>query len=104
MSTTLVTPETPAARKRRRKTRTKNVSHLPPLVASQLKASQIDLTPGKEHLVCAACERWTPITGVQGTPKLVPHHTGRAGTAEPRRCSNTNRRVVIDIDITQWRT
>ncbi|MFI8769503.1 hypothetical protein ACIGN6_31990 [Streptomyces sp. NPDC053792] len=104
MSTTLASPEAPTAHKRRRKTRTKNVSHLPALVASQLKASEIDLTPGKEHLVCPACERWTPITGVLGTPKLVPHPVGRAGTAEASRCVNTNRRVVIDVDIAEWRT
>lgn len=65
----------PTARTRRRKTRTKTVSHLEPLVASEFNASRIDLTPGKESVLCPACETWTPITGVLGTPVLVPHHT-----------------------------
>ncbi|MEG9551409.1 hypothetical protein V5N34_25400 [Streptomyces baarnensis] len=103
MATTTVEPQ---ARKRRRKTRTKNVSSLPPLVAAEFTASQIDLTPGKEHVICPACESWTPITGVLGTPVLVPHHTtpyhGR--TTAPRRCSNTNRRIVLNTEIDAWRS
>lgn len=102
MATTTVEPK---ARKRRRKTRTKNVSSLPPLVASELTASQIDLTPGKEHVFCPACENWTPITGVLSTPVLVPHHTTpyHAPTTTPRRCSNTNRRITLDTAIDTWR-
>ncbi|MFJ8855666.1 hypothetical protein [Streptomyces sp. NPDC102437] len=95
----------PTARKRRRKTRTKNISPLPALVASDFTASQIDLTPGKEHVFCPACENWTPITGVLGTPVLVPHHTTpyHDPTTTPRRCSNTNRRITLDTVIDTWR-
>ncbi|MFI8200458.1 hypothetical protein ACIF6K_28735 [Streptomyces sp. NPDC085942] len=95
----------PTARKRRRKTRTKNVSHLPPLVASQFKADEIDLTPGKEHVRCPACETWAPITGVLGTPLLVPHHTAPyhdRTTAPRRRCLNTHRRIVLDVEVEAW--
>ncbi|MFJ4585111.1 hypothetical protein [Streptomyces echinatus] len=102
---TTTTPAMPSARKRRRKTRTPNVNHRPPIIASTLKASELDLTPGKEHLVCPDCSTWVPITGMLGTPKLVPHHTGRASAAEPRRCTaGSNRKVTVDIDIDAWRT
>ncbi|WP_331734470.1 MULTISPECIES: hypothetical protein [unclassified Streptomyces] len=94
----------PEARKRRRKTRTKTVSNLPAIVASEFKTNAIDLTPGKEHLICPGCKGWTPITGMLGTPKLVPHHTKRYRTTEPRRCSSSNRRVTIDIAVADWRT
>ncbi|MFF8505887.1 hypothetical protein ACF07L_35340 [Streptomyces anulatus] len=94
----------PTARKRRRKTRTKNISSLPPLVASEFKATQIDLTPGKENVRCPACTCWTPITGVLGTPVLVPHHTTpyHDPTPNPRRCSNTNRRIILDTEVEAW--
>ncbi|MFI1808433.1 hypothetical protein ACH415_33010 [Streptomyces californicus] len=100
MATTTAEPK-----KRRRKTRTKNVSHLPPLLASELKTSEIDLTPGKEHVLCPACKCWTPITGVLGTPLLVPHHTAPYHDRTPgprRRCSNTNRRISLDIEVEKW--
>ncbi|MFD7532225.1 hypothetical protein ACFV8E_32300 [Streptomyces sp. NPDC059849] len=102
MATTTVEPK---ARKRPRKTRTKNVSRLPAIVASQLKANQIDLTPGKEHVICPDCENWTPITGVLGTPVLVPHHTTtyRDRTTTPHRCSSSYRRIVLDTAIDGWR-
>ncbi|MFF3312958.1 hypothetical protein [Streptomyces sp. NPDC002952] len=105
MSETLATKE-PAARKRRRKPRTRTVSPLPTIVASRLPLVEIDLTPSREHLVCPNCERWTPITGVLGTPKLVPHHmeSARSRTEKPHRCAGSNRRVDIDIDIEDWRT
>ncbi|MEU2762963.1 hypothetical protein [Streptomyces sp. NPDC007094] len=95
----------PKARKRRRKTRTKNVSPLEPLVASKLKTSEINLTPGKEHVLCPACTCWTPITGVLGTPVLVPHHTTpyHDRTPNPRRCSNSNRRIVLNTAPEAWR-
>ncbi|MFC8201726.1 hypothetical protein ACFUTV_41055 [Streptomyces sp. NPDC057298] len=99
------TAVTPTARKRRRKTRTKQVSHLPPIIASKLKVNEIDLTPGKEHLVCPDCSTWCPITGVLSkTPKLVPHHTGKAKSPNPRRCSSTNRLVNLDLAAGEWRT
>ncbi|WP_457520524.1 hypothetical protein [Streptomyces sp. TE3672] len=94
----------PEARKRRRKTRTKNVSALPPIVASELKINDIDLTPGKEHLRCPDCERWTPITDMLGTTKLVPHHAKGYRAADRRRCLNSNRRVTLDVDVNAWRT
>ncbi|MEV7659478.1 hypothetical protein AB0O39_35600 [Streptomyces anulatus] len=96
----------PKARKRRRKTRTKNISSLPPLVASEFKASQIDLTPGKENVRCPACACWTPITGVLSTPVLVPHHTTpyHDPTPNPRRCSNTNRRITLNTEVEEWRS
>ncbi|MFD5065157.1 hypothetical protein [Streptomyces sp. NPDC058394] len=101
MTTTTVTPE---ARKRRRKTRTKTVSNLPAIVASKFKTNELDLTPGKEHLICPGCKGWTPITGMLGTPKLVPHHTKRYRTTEPRRCPGSNRQVTIDVEVDDWRT
>lgn len=95
----------PTARKRRRKTRTKTVSHLEPIVASKFTAGQIDLTPGKEHVLCPACKCWTPITGVLSKPMLVPHHTTPhhdRTTTPRRRCSNTNRRIVLDTKVEAW--
>ncbi|MFH8558927.1 hypothetical protein ACH4FE_35795 [Streptomyces celluloflavus] len=103
MTTTAVTAK-PEASKRRRKTRTKTTSHRLPIVASSLKANEIDLTPGKEHLVCPDCGRWTPITGMASAPKLVPHHTKRYRTTSPHRCSSSNRRVTINIAVDDWRT
>ncbi|MFK0223280.1 hypothetical protein ACIQWN_34485 [Streptomyces vinaceus] len=95
----ITTPAMPRASKRRRKTRTSNVNHRPPVIASKLKVNEIDLAPGKEHLVCPDCSTWVPITGMLGTPKLVPHHTGRARTGEPRRCAaGSNRQVTIDVE------
>ncbi|MFD5342204.1 hypothetical protein ACFWJY_00155 [Streptomyces anulatus] len=95
----------PKARKRRRKTRTKTVSPLPAIIASKLKTSEINLTPGKEHVVCPACKCWTPITGVLGrTPVLVPHHTTpyHDRTTNPRRCSSSNRRIVLNTEVEAW--
>ncbi|MET9810834.1 hypothetical protein [Streptomyces halstedii] len=102
MATTTVEPK---ARKRRRKTRTKNVSQLPAIVASQLKADQINLTPGKEHVICPDCKTWTPITGVLGTSLLVPHHTTpyHDRSTTPRRCSSSNRRITLDTAVDAWR-
>ncbi|MFB7982980.1 hypothetical protein [Streptomyces vinaceus] len=101
----ITTPGMPKASKRRRKTRTSNVNHRPPVIASKLKVAELDLTPGKEHLVCPDCSTWVPITGMLGTPKLVPHHTGRAKTAEPRRCAaGSNRQVTIDVEADALRT
>jgi hypothetical protein len=96
-------PVMPKASKRRRKTRTKTVSHRPPIIASDLGVNELDLTPGKEHLVCPGCSTWVPITGMLGTPKLVPHHRERAKTGAPLRCTaGSNRQVVIDVDAAAW--
>ena len=97
-------PTVPMAQKRQKKTRTKHVSSLPVLAVSKLLPNHIDLLPGTESLVCPNCETWCPITGHQGrTPKLVPHHTNRAGTPQARRCIGSNRRVLLDLTIPEWR-
>ncbi len=99
-----ITSAMPTARKRPTRTRTKQVSSLPAITVSKLPPIDIDLLPGTESLVCPNCSRWCPITGHDGrNPKLVPHHTGRAGTAEPRRCIGSNRRVKLDLTIAEWR-
>lgn len=101
----ITTPATSKASKRRKKTRTSNVNSRPPVIASKLQVNEIDLAPGKEHLVCPDCSTWVPITGMLGTPKLVPHHTGLAKTAEPRRCTaGSNRQVTIDVEADASRT
>ncbi|MFF5393269.1 hypothetical protein ACFY5H_34005 [Streptomyces sp. NPDC013012] len=101
----ITTPAMPKASKRRRKTRTPNVNHRPPVIASKLKVTEIDLTPGKEHMACPDCSTWVPITGMLGTPKLVPHHTGRAKAAERRRCTaGSNRQITIDVQADAVRT
>ncbi|MFF4542189.1 hypothetical protein [Streptomyces aureus] len=96
---------TPTARKRCRKTRTKKVNPRPPIIASKLAITEIDLCPGREHMVCPDCRTWCPITGMNGIPKLVPHHTDRAGTPNPRRCTaGSDRRVTIDVTVGFWCT
>jgi hypothetical protein len=93
----------PTAQKRRRKTRTKCVSLRPALAVSTLLPNQLELCPGKEHLVCPDCVTWCPITGTQSsTPKLVPHHTERAGTPGQRRCIGSNRLVQLDLTVDRW--
>ncbi|MFD5898616.1 hypothetical protein [Streptomyces sp. NPDC060366] len=100
----MTTSTMPMATKRKARTRTKRVSHRPAIVVSMVLPNLIDLLPGTESLVCPDCETWCPITGHDGlTPKLVPHHTGRAGTGEARRCGGSNRRVTIDLTIAEWR-
>lgn len=101
----MTTTATPTARKRCRKTRTKKVNPRPPIVASTLAANEVDLASGREHMVCPECRTWCPITGMNGTPKLVPHHTDPAGTLNPRRCTaGSDRQVTIDIAVDDWRT
>ncbi|MEU0034651.1 hypothetical protein [Streptomyces sp. NPDC006333] len=101
----MTTTATPTARKRCRKTRTKRVNPRPPILASTVAVTEIDLAPGREHMVCPECRTWCPITGMTGTPKLVPHHTDPAGTPNPRRCmAGSDRRVTIDITADRWRT
>ncbi|HET6354862.1 hypothetical protein [Streptomyces sp.] len=93
----------PKAKKRQTRTRTKRVSHRPALAVSKLLPTEIDLLPGTESLVCPDCETWCPITGHDGlNPKLVPHHAGRAEQAEARRCSGSNRLVLLDLTIPEW--
>ncbi len=98
-----MTSSTAPAKKRPTRTRTKTVSHRPELLLSTLPLREVSLFPGKEHLVCPDCKTWCPITGGQTeTPKLVPHHTERAGTPGARRCSGSNRRVGYDVTIASW--
>ncbi|MGE7437024.1 hypothetical protein [Kitasatospora sp. NPDC001175] len=95
--------QAPVAQQRRRRTRTTTVSSRPALAVSTLLPNDIDLLPGTEHLRCPDCTTWCPITGAKGsTPKLVPHHTERAGTPGARRCSGSNRRVLLDLTIAEW--
>lgn len=103
--TTLTDPVTkrPLTTRRCRKTRNKTVSRLEPIKLSSLLLSEVELVPGQEHLVCPDCKTWCPITGMCGTPKLVPHHTVRVGNFEPKRCTSSNRLVHLDISLETWR-
>lgn len=93
----------PTAKKRPKKTRTNRISSRPAIVVSKLRNNQIELSPGKEHMVCPDCGTWCPITGTQSTPQLVPHHTEPKGNPNPRRCIGSNRLVRIDLTVDQWR-
>ncbi len=94
-----ISTQAPTAQKRKRRTRTTTVSLRPALALSTLLPTHFDLLPGTEQLVCPDCGTWCFITGIQGgQPKLVPHHTERAGTPGARRCSGSNR--LVDLDVT----
>lgn len=84
-------------RQRPKRTRTKNTSHRPALALSDLPVQELDLHPGKEHLICPDCRNWCPLTGLL-TPKLVPHD-GRCPT---QRCIGSNRRVDADVSVEDW--
>lgn len=94
----------PTARQRKSRTRTNNLSSKPPLLVSQLPPAMVQLTHRAEVLACPACETWCPLTLDKGTKrwKLSPHHTAKAGTPGARRCSNSNRLVVIDVQLARW--
>ncbi|MFJ4972751.1 hypothetical protein [Streptomyces sp. NPDC088755] len=100
-----ITAAMPTAKERPRRTRTKRVSALPAIKLSRLLPSHIDLRdPLKAVLVCADCETWVPITGMQSkVQKLVPHHTGKAHVAAALHCRSSNRRVEFDMTIPEWR-
>ncbi|MGW7410066.1 hypothetical protein ACWGI9_41370 [Streptomyces sp. NPDC054833] len=100
-----ITSAMPTAKARPRRTRTKRVSGLPALKLSKLLPSHIDLRdPLKAVLVCEDCKTWVPITGMQSRiQKLVPHHTGKADEADAIRCRSSNRKVVFDMTIPEWR-
>ncbi|MGG7572502.1 hypothetical protein [Streptomyces sirii] len=89
---------TTKTRPRPKRTRTKNTSHRPTLALSTLPAQDLDLEPGKEHLVCPDCRRPCPITGLR-SPKLVPHD----GQHRARRCIGSNRDVLVDVTVEDWR-
>ncbi|MGA5823712.1 hypothetical protein ACPC54_38340 [Kitasatospora sp. NPDC094028] len=94
----------PTARERKSRTRTTNVSSQPALLVSKLPLSSVQLTHRAEVLACPACATWCPLTLDKGTKrwKIAPHHTDRAGTPGARRCSNSNRLVVIDVQLARW--
>ncbi|GAA2615565.1 hypothetical protein GCM10010304_81070 [Streptomyces roseoviolaceus] len=100
-----ITSAMPKAKERKTRTRTKRVSSLPAIRLSQLLPSHIDLRhPLNAVLVCEDCDTWCPITGMQSRiQKLVPHHTGEAGEADAIRCRSSNRKVVFDMTIPEWR-
>ncbi|WP_331732321.1 hypothetical protein [Streptomyces sp. NBC_00989] len=94
----------PTARKRAKRARTRRVNDQPSLKVSTLHANDIDLLPGTESLICPDCDTWVPITGVWGRhPKLVPHHSERAGTPDAVRCENGSlRSVELDLKLSEW--
>ncbi|MFH9354024.1 hypothetical protein [Kitasatospora sp. NPDC017646] len=94
----------PTARKRKSRTRTTNVSSQPALLVSKLPLNSVQLTHRAEVLACPACQTWCPLTLNKGTKewKLAPHHATKAGTPGARRCSNSNRLVIIDVTLVRW--
>lgn len=100
-----ITAAMPTAKERPRRTRTKRVSALPAIKLTQLPPSHIDLrNPLMAVLVCEDCGTWVPITGMQSkVQKLVPHHAGEAGVAAAIHCRSSNRRVLFDMTMPEWR-
>jgi hypothetical protein len=91
------------ARPRRSRTRSRNVNGRPALVISTLKPHQYDLRPYCASLICPDCKTWVPITGLQTKkPKLVPHHTGRAGKDAAVRCQGSNWLVTVNVTVKKW--
>ncbi|MGW5679027.1 hypothetical protein ACWEV4_28785 [Streptomyces sp. NPDC003860] len=89
------------AQKRSRRVRSRAVSTLPPLVVSTLKPHEVDLA--YSTLVCPTCRTWVPIsTPHSPRPKLVPHHTEKAGSEDPVRCPGSHRLVSVNITVDQW--
>ncbi|WP_369384092.1 hypothetical protein [Streptomyces sp. cg36] len=89
------------AQKRSRRVRSRAVSTLPPLVVSTLKPHEVDLA--YSTLVCPTCRTWVPISAPHSPrPKLVPHHTEKAGSDDPVRCPGSHRLVSINLTVDQW--
>ncbi|KEF10624.1 hypothetical protein DF18_36535, partial [Streptomyces rimosus] len=88
------------AQKRPRRARSRAISPLPPLVVSSLKPHEVDLA--YSTLVCPTCRTWVPINAPHSRPKLVPHHTEKAGTDDPVRCPGSNRLVTVNVTVDQW--
>ncbi|MFD3484945.1 hypothetical protein [Streptomyces sp. NPDC058665] len=89
------------AQKRPRRARSRALSPLPPLVVSSLKPHEVDLA--YSTLVCPTCRTWVPIsTPHSARPKLVPHHTEKAGTEDPIRCPGSHRLVTVNLTVDQW--
>ncbi|MCA1218478.1 hypothetical protein [Streptomyces sp. 8L] len=89
------------AQKRPRRVRSRAISTLPPLVVSTLKPHEVDLA--YSTLVCPTCRTWVPINAPHSArPKLVPHHTEKAGTEDPIRCPGSHRLVTVNLTVDQW--
>ncbi|AEM88646.1 hypothetical protein Strvi_9389 (plasmid) [Streptomyces violaceusniger Tu 4113] len=95
------------AKERVRRTRSRGRNELAPLRVSQIAVHEYDLDPACVSLVCPSCRTWVPISRPNGRPgrtRLVPHHTERAGTADPTFCTDgSHRRVIIDVEVERWR-
>ncbi|WP_435191313.1 hypothetical protein [Streptomyces sp. bgisy126] len=99
------------ASERKGRTRTSRLSPLGAIVLSTLPPGHVDMRQVEStqkrriSLVCPNCHTWAPVTPHRGSRqlKLVPHHTGRAGVADPIRCSSSNRLVTVDISPSVWR-
>ncbi|MEU4180969.1 hypothetical protein [Streptomyces sp. NPDC026589] len=95
-----------ASQKRKRRTRSRTISPLPPIVVSKLSPAEYDLDPASISLVCPTCRTWVPIRVAdteRATAKLVPHHTEPAGTEDPDRCLlGSHRLVTIDVNVAKW--
>lgn len=105
MPTALREVET-VSRERKRRTRSRTISHLDPIIVSTLQPHEYDLDPACISLVCPSCRTWVPIRVAateRATAKLVPHHTETAGTEDPIRCPGSHRLVVINVDMERWR-
>ncbi|MEU2100222.1 hypothetical protein ABZ741_35670 [Streptomyces globisporus] len=93
-------------RQRRRRTRSRTISPLGPIVVSKLSPAEYDLDPASISLVCPTCRTWVPIHVAEterATAKLVPHHTEPAGTEDPVRCLlGSHRLVTIDVNVAKW--
>lgn len=94
------------AKERVRRTRSRGRNELAALRVSQIAAHEYDLDPACVSLVCPSCRTWVPINRPNGQPgrtRLVPHHTAKAGTADPAFCKDgSHRRVIIDVNVEQW--
>ncbi|MCQ1579326.1 hypothetical protein [Streptomyces parvus] len=93
-------------RQRKRRTRSRTISPLGPIVVSKLSPAEYDLDPASISLVCPTCRTWVPIHVAEterATAKLVPHHTEPAGTEDPVRCLlGSHRLVTIDVNVAKW--
>ncbi|MFH9749008.1 hypothetical protein ACH4MN_31810 [Streptomyces anulatus] len=94
------------SQERKRRTRSRTISPLPPIVISKLSAHEYDLDPACISLVCPSCRTWVPIRVAatdRATAKLAPHHTEPAGTEDPIRClPGSHRLVTIDVNVAKW--
>ncbi|MGF1344549.1 hypothetical protein ACQSMD_31305 [Streptomyces flavovirens] len=93
------------SQERKRRTRSRTISRLDPIVVSKLPAHEYDLDPACISLVCPSCRTWVPIRVAdteRATAKLVPHHTEQAGTEDPVRCPGSHRLVTINITVATW--